>query len=202
MDSQLIIITPCSRHEDLARVSHSITFSCTWIVVFDATELRAEVHSPAANVILLASAGGVYGKHQINTALGYCRAHDINGFVYVLDDDNLIHENFYTTICEALKSGKKGYIVQQEISPGRVRTVSPDTTRIGWIDQAQFVVHTDLLRHATYRQHHDADGELIESLFKQHADEFEFVHETISYYNRLRWDTPASETRSTNRSHA
>ena len=189
MENQLIIITPCSRHEDLARVSHSITFSCTWIVVFDSTEPRAAVHSPAANVILLASAGGVAGKHQINTGLDYCRAHDIKGFVYVLDDDNLIHEDFYRRISEAIKSGKKGYIVQQEVSPGRIRPVSPDTTRTGWIDQAQFVVHTDLLRHAIYQQHYDADGELIESLFKQHADEFEFVHETISYYNRLRWDT-------------
>ena len=187
MESQLIIITPSSRHENLAEVSRSITFSCTWIVVFDATEVRA-VHSPAANVILLAAAGGVAGKHQINTALDYCRAHHIDGFVYVLDDDNLIHEDFYTVISEAIKSGKKGYIVQQEVSPGRIRPVSPATTRTGWIDQAQFVLHTDLLRHAVYRQHYDADGELIESLFKQHPGEFAFVHQTISYYNRLRWD--------------
>ena len=189
MRSQLIIITPCSRPENLARLSRSITFSCTWIVVFDAAELPTPVHSTAASVVALASAGGIAGKHQVNTALDYCRVHGIEGFVYVLDDDNLIHENFYGAISDAVRSGKKGYIVQQEFSPGRIRKVSPETTKVGWIDQAQFVVHTDLLRDAVYRQDHDADGEFIESLFTRHAEEFEFVHETISYYNRLRWDT-------------
>jgi hypothetical protein len=189
MDRGLIIITPCSRPHSLARLNRSITFDCTWIVVFDATDVPAAVESLAADVILLASPGGVAGKHQINTGLAYCRERKIEGFVYILDDDNVIHEDFHEEISAAIASGKKGYIFQQEIAPGCVREVSPQTTKTGWIDQAQFLLHTDLLRDALYQQHHDADGYLIESLFEHHADDFEFVHKTISYYNRLRWDT-------------
>lgn len=190
MDGHLIVITPCSRPEDLARLNRSITFPCTWVVVFDSAEVLAAVDNSAATVILLASPGGVAGKHQINTGLAHCREHDITGFVYILDDDNLIHEDFYEEISVSIKSGKKGYIFQQEIAPGRVRAVSPDTTRTGWIDQAQFIVHTDLMRHALYQQHYDADGYLIEALFAQYATDFEFIHKTISYYNRLRWNVP------------
>jgi hypothetical protein len=188
MDRALIIVTPCSRPEELGKLNRSITFPCTWIVVFDATEPLATVENSAADVILLASPGGVAGKHQVNTALDYCRAHGLTGFVYVLDDDNVIHEDFYDVISAAIGSGRKGYIFQQEIAPGCVRNVSPDEVKATRIDQAQFLIHTDLMRHRSYQQHHDADGYLIESLFEEYAEDFEFVHKTIAYYNRLRWD--------------
>jgi hypothetical protein len=188
MDRDLIVITPCSRPQELVTLNRSITFRCTWIIVFDAPEVRATVDTADATVVLLASPGGIAGKHQVNTGLAYCREHGLSGFVYVLDDDNVMHEDFFTGISASIASGKRGYIFQQQISPDKVRAVSPGTTRTGYIDQGQFILHTDLLRDTRYQQHYDADGYLIEALFAQQPDEFEFVHKTLAYYNRLRWD--------------
>lgn len=187
------IITPCSRPENLKHVIKSINFPCMWYIVFD---MELEEYEKIVNsedysflkeiwIKTMHTKGGVSGNKQRNMALDEIKS----GFVYVLDDDNLMHEYFYEKTCEIIhKNGNlKGILYSQSLPDNQVRFVDPNMVVVNRIDQAQYLLDYSLLKTIRYEQLYNADGILIENIFKNNRELFYINNTTvITYYNKLK----------------
>lgn len=191
---KLNIITPCSRPENLQRLYNSINFPCIWYIVFDldkkeyATKIFDNPdYSFLQNewIKIFAEKGGVSGNLQRNKALDAIE----KGFVYFLDDDNLMHPNFYKTTINILNENpdKRCIFYSQQLAQNKIRSVDSTTIKAGRIDQAQFLIHTDLIGKKRYIQKYEADGLFIQEIFKQNLKSvfFYFNEKPIVYYNKL-----------------
>jgi len=93
----LTIITACSRKNNLKRVSESINFDLTdsWIIVYDSFKVGDSellfVNNPNIKEYYHDTSGSRYGNSQKNFGLELVHT----GFVYFLDDDNIMHPNFW-----------------------------------------------------------------------------------------------------------
>lgn len=91
----IYIITPCSRIEYLSQISKTIPNDCIWVIVYDSKNNQA---LPYGDIIFRPkNITGGYGKPHINYALDNLKLTD-SDWVYVLDDDNIIHPNWYENI--------------------------------------------------------------------------------------------------------
>lgn len=114
---------------------------------------------------------------------------EMDGFIYNLDDDNLLHENFYRSL-DKLGGWKQKVLVFNQYVGGMdfsgldVRQARPENMRIGSVDFGQIVfdrsltVDTKLIPDCYW-----ADGQLIQDLYAKHPFEFLFIDEVLSYYN-------------------
>jgi hypothetical protein len=178
------IITPCSRPNNLGLIKNSINFPCNWYIVYD---LENPINIFSEDWIHeLHIKGGVSGNLQRNMALDTIPE---NQWVYVLDDDNLIHPNMYSALSEVYisNSAVKAIVFSQLMSPSSIRNVSPDTIKVCKIDQAQYIVSKELIRDLRYQQTYIADGYFIEELYNKHKNDFALIQKPICYYNKLKW---------------
>lgn len=105
-----------------------------------------------------------------------------DGFVYFLDDDNIIHPNFwniftkatldkfYTFNCMVLVNGKSLY---------------GDKCKVGTIDTSQFLVPRKIIGNTIWQNVYTADGLFIEEIYKNHSDKHCYVNEIAAYYNYI-----------------
>jgi glycosyltransferase involved in cell wall biosynthesis len=123
-----------------------------------------------------------------------------DGFIYFLDDDNILHENFYDVIFKEVKANptKRGFIFSQKVS-GKdftgldIREAKPENTRVQHIDMAQFLLKRDLIGSERFVSgDYKADGYFIEKIFKNNTEDFYFINDVLCYYNYLK--TPSNFT--------
>lgn len=191
---EISIVTPCSRPENLKSLYDSINFPCNWYIVFDKEqkEYAELLDNPDFDFLkqnwihTFAVKGGVSGNLQRNLALD----HIPSSFVHFLDDDNLMHPEFYTITKRILRQerNKKCIFYSQQLEEvGKVRNVTFKDIKVGKIDQAQFLIHTDLIGAQKYEQKYEADGIFINQIFEQ-SDKGLFTtfnDKPIVYYNKL-----------------
>lgn len=185
----LVIITPCSRPENLPRLRESIKpllYYVRWYVVYDSDEI---IKCTFLNINFSAIRGGIAGKLQINYALDLI---NYPAWIYVLDDDNILHPNFLSEIVYLIHyySKARGFLFDQQCkgvdNSDLIRHASPSNIHVGGIDQAQFCIHTDLIGTNRYEQDYNADGMFIEKLYWANPDKFIITNQVLSYYNYLR----------------
>ena len=196
----LNIITRCTRPENLYKVKESIfnsnnLFKINWFIVFDTnslTKIDSEILSNLSHVSQLRFIKGIagdFGHQLINTCLD-----DIgDGWVYILDDDNLLHEDFYDSINEAILNfeDKRGFIFNQKVggvdfSGLDIRESNPQNIKVGSIDMAQFILRRDLIGDSRLESgKYVADGIFIQNLFERSKDDFIFINKVLSYYNAI-----------------
>lgn len=91
----IYIITPCSRIEYLSQISKTIPNDCIWVIVYDSKNNQV---LPYGDIIFRPkNITGTYGKAHVNYALDNLKLHS-SDWIYVLDDDNIIHPNWYENI--------------------------------------------------------------------------------------------------------
>lgn len=182
------IITPCSRPYNLKKLYESIDFSCEWWIIFDSKTFQFQDFKPKNGIEVEinygAIAGGVAGKSQINFALDRITS----GWVYVLDDDNLVHPDFKHLLkWDEFTGGAQGIIFSQQLSEGAVRHNHAGNIKICQIDQAQFLLKRSLIGDRRYLNSYEADGMFISKLYRENPGKFIITNEVLSYYNRLTW---------------
>ena len=114
-----------------------------------------------------------------------------DGLVYILDDDNIIHPNFYPSVQNWLNndSQTEGLIFSQKIggidfTGLDVRMASSENVKVQHIDTAQFCLHRNLIGENRFTKNlYTSDGVFIESLYNLNKDKFSFDTEICSYYN-------------------
>ncbi len=203
----LHIITPCKRPENLNQILKSIVstrgfelFNVKWWIVLDGSKCSSEcvieagIDKILSNQILITdpSLQSLAGKGQINFALDQIGDND-TGFVWVLDDDNAVHPDFFDALHDALDRQFRvhaptafGYAFGQDTCNGRIRHVSASEMKELGIDQAQFVIRRDFIGADRYVMKYSGDGEFAGRMFAKNPNVWEFIDIPVTYYNKLR----------------
>jgi hypothetical protein len=174
----LVIITACSRPENLQKIKESINVKCEWIIVYDSSVPINNFDEKWITEIYIQ--GGIVGAKQKNIGLDYTLPYD---YVYFLDDDNLLHPDF-NKLLEIVDCKKYlGYIFAQDLNRS---TRMPDV-KVGYIDLAQYLLRRELIGDIRFSQTYECDGYLIEEIYKKYSDKILILNDIYSYYNRLAW---------------
>lgn len=196
MTTELAIITACSRPENLSTMytqihaSQTETFHITWLIVHDAEEVnRSNLRNDFwIEHYAYKSADSVAGKGQVNYALDLLKERGFNGWVYILDDDNILHPMFCRAI-ETLDTVTKHEAVAfaQQLD-GWIRQAFPDTMKETHIDQAQYAMKMSVIGDERIPLRYTGDGAFAEALFKKTGEKWVFLTDVLCYYNALRSD--------------
>ena len=192
------IITRCTRLGNIETVKQSVFSNLTentdvqWHVVFDTNNLKdidAELLNRLddSNTTLHFRKGDGWGLSQLNDLI-----HELDGWVYHVDDDNTIHPDFYKTIEESYSEDSNvsafifaQYVGGKDFSQLEVREARPANVEVSKIDLAQWLIHSDLHKNYSYGSGYTADGEFIVNLYNNEKDSFRFINKVLCNYNDL-----------------
>jgi hypothetical protein len=192
----LNIITRCTRTSFLDKIYEQVfapgKFNVTWWILFDLTDrefdLDVFVKFSKKNINLRFFYGvpGDMGHTYLNEI--YSQIED--GYIYNLDDDNSLHENFYERIYNLIEQTSAQIIVFDQYVGGKdfsgleVRSVSSENMKVSKVDFAQIVFKKHFSEDTKFvSNYYCGDGVFIEELYQKYSEEFLFVNEVLCYYN-------------------
>lgn len=197
------IITRCTRQHNLKTVKESIFnnipkgVKVNWHVMFDVNTLKdidAEMLGDLKdnNTEYHFERGDKQGMLYPQSSKLIESFKDV--WVYFLDDDNILHPNFYSSILPKTKElpEKLVHVFSQRVdkkdfSGLEFRLAHPDLVKRSEIDLAQFIVKSEVYNKFGYKFKPDycADGILIEQVKKDHPEWFSYIVDELCYYNAL-----------------
>jgi len=183
-NSQLNIITPCCRSENLDIIVKSINFDLInkWYIIYDTSKYRTYTKKFEDNPKIeehFCSNIGVVGHPQRNFGLNLIK----DGFVYFLDDDNIIHPEFWN-IVPTLNINNFYTFDQQRLYEGHV--INGNTFKIGCIDTAQYIIPKKFINNLKFETNqYAADGVFIIRINEQYSKNHIYLPKIGSYYNYL-----------------
>lgn len=176
----LNIITPCSRPENLEKISASINIpraNYRWIVVFDLEKVPDNVPSNA-ECYAHKNKESMSGNAQRNYALDLVR----DGYVYFNDDDTTIHQDLWSSI----KDLNNDFISFKQAWPSGVLRLDGKSVTLNNIDSHNFVTHSSLIGNTRWvLNRYDADGLFANECWKK-SRSFLHIDKVLSIYNALR----------------
>jgi glycosyltransferase involved in cell wall biosynthesis len=194
----LNIITRCTRTTNITQVFDSIqknneNFSIKWFVLFDLTnmsDIPSEVLiflKDKAEIRFYESEPNDFGHDMINKTIDEIHS----GLIYILDDDNIIHPNFFNLLNDWFSNHpeKDGLIFSQKIggidfTGLDVREAREENVQVSKIDMAQFCLKRELVSNYRFpKGYYVGDGMFIEKLFNENKDRFLIVEDIGCYYN-------------------
>jgi hypothetical protein len=198
IDRRMNIVTRCTRFGNVPLVRASIDrpsdFDVLWWLLVDVgrsdevpPHVLALASEPWVRVRFFAGRPGDMGHSYLNTA--YRR---MDGWIYNLDDDNLLHDRFYPGVLSALeRTSALAVVFDQEVG-GRdfsglgTRPAGPGSMRVGSVDFGQAVFHRSMIGDLELEpDYYCADGLFLERMHARSPAEFAFVDETLCHYNAL-----------------
>jgi len=208
---KLNIITRCTRPQYLNQVKSSIfnqnlfeyIFSVKWWVAFDTrvikdidAEFLSELTLNGNEAIFLKGDEGDFGHTLLSKTIDKIE----DGFIHFIDDDNILHEDFYRLLYKGVTENptKNGFICSQNINGKdftglNIREAKPENVKVQHIDMAQFIINRKLIGENRFiKNEYKADGYFIENLYHLNKEEFHFIPEVMCYYNYLK--TPSNFT--------
>ena len=188
---KVVIITPSYRSDNLKKhLLPSIDFNYIekWIIVHDSDKVKEKVFDRAEIVEFFNNdLAGDSGNPQRNRGLEAVAELYPEGsvFVYFLDDDNIIHPNFYVVL-QNIEAGKM-YTFDQvghPINRERLKGGCPEPCNI---DTAMFLGDFDLFRDVRWIVGGGAfaDGYYIRECIQKNADKWHYVNMIACYYNKI-----------------
>lgn len=187
----LHIITPVSRIENLPRLWHSIEAGLratpvAWWCLFDERFGPVPPRPPWSQVHYWGPGSGQTG------AVGYAARNwalerITGGWLYFLDDDNLIHPEFEDAFIEArhLHPHAGWFLFDQVAADGTLLREAQCPPSVGHVDLGQAVIRRDILQGFRFQEdRYDADGELFARLAA--AVPPVCIPRRASFYNALR----------------
>ena len=202
---KLNIITRCIRPKNLLKVQESIFdnsnpgWEIKWHIVIDTSsvsEIDTEIfeklqekggHSNVKFIFWKGEQGDLL-HDSLNSVIGSL---ENDSWVYMLDDDNVIHENFYNRTWELLYSKEHSglifsqYVGGKDFSGLEVRTAAVENICVGKIDMAQFLINKSMIDIKFVKNTYVADGIFISDLYHKNVDKFLIIDEILCYYNHL-----------------
>lgn len=183
---ELTIITACSRPENLRTMLDGVaqcrrTFEVRWLIVHD----RVRTPEPMPDWVVQhthEAPNPVAGKAQVNHALDLID----RGWVWVLDDDNLVHPGFAPALRDMMVAHPeaRAFVFPQQHARG-VRAAAPHLMRECSVDQAQFVLRRDFIGARRYPLRYTGDGAFAEELHAAEPGGFRFGTVPAVLYNAL-----------------
>ena len=185
------VITPVSRPENLPQLRQSIlqaqgdSIEVRWILVFDSYSVGSAPAWAHTEYYTLDSAGkGLSGNPQRNLGLDITT----EGYVYFLDDDNIVHPGLFKKAGEVLDAKHRAMVVNQVNKRGKRRLQATPGLRPGYVDTAMVIMRRDLIGSLRWEPYnYGADGEFFSTLYQRHPHDFVVLPNLdLSYYNYLR----------------
>jgi hypothetical protein len=177
----IYIITACSRPQNLEKISKTIPKECSWIVVYDD---RVNIPHIANATFLKCDNTGKWGVRAQNFALDTLPLND-SDFVQLLDDDNLIHPEWYSTIQNVLDKDFSILTWGQLTKHNKINMIPTENPKVGDIDTGNFLIswkYNKHVRHINDRWEHD--GIYANECAKNGP--VLCIQKFIAYYNYLR----------------
>ena len=180
----LTIITPCSRQANLPKLFESIQFDKIhkWIIVYDTSRNRKyePLYTENPKILECECNAGISGNPQRNCAIELVE----DGFVYFLDDDNIIHPALWSLL--DVVDSRFFYTFDQLRNKRTNEILVGNRIELDRIDTAMFLVHRHHI--GQIRWHNDkynADGYFITELYRTHKDAHKYIEGIGCYYNYL-----------------
>ena len=182
-DKMLTIITPSCRQELLSKIKESIEFEKIdkWIIVYDTSKDRSynKIFNHPKILETFCDHSGVVGHPQRNYGLSLVE----NGHIYFLDDDNIIHPNFWSIVDKL--NGNFFYTFNQ-LRNKYGNVLKGDNVSVNNIDTAMFIVHKKHIKDIKWHEdRYNADGYFISDIFKANPESHKYINEIACYYNFL-----------------
>lgn len=191
-NNKITIITPSCRPENLFKLKDSIDFNYIneWIIVYDKTKIEdgfkqfninnnGDINEQKISEYVY-SDGGISGNSQRNYALQNIK--NENTFLYFLDDDNIIHPQFFKLM---------KFIQNDKIYTfNNCNNLKGNIVQVGRIDTAMFLIHRNLCKDIFWKlDFYDADGRYIEECYNKNKTSHIYIDNKLCYYNKLLIDT-------------
>jgi hypothetical protein len=184
----LSIITACSRPQNLKKIYDSIKFDQVekWYIIYDTSRDRTydkqfTKDSNSDKILeLMCDKEGFAGHPQINYALDLIK----DGFVYIMDDDNIFHPTFWELL-ETLDPDHVYTWDQNRIQEPRI--LKGGLIKEEKIDTSQFIVPRNLIGSIRWAEQRSAgDFRFISQIYKKHEEKFKYIPKVACYHNFIK----------------
>lgn len=192
---KLHILTRCTRFQNLIFIRDSILFNefdITWHILFDVSRLKEipvdllqNLQSDNIKLHFINGNGDDYLYPQCGEL-----ASKLDGWIYLLDDDNIIHEDFCSILEKSIEDNpnKEIFIVSQRVDGKdftglEIREAKPENTKYQGVDVGQILFHHSVFKEYQFTGHYAGDGFLIDKIYGDKPDVFFWINEVLSYYN-------------------
>jgi glycosyltransferase involved in cell wall biosynthesis len=170
---------------NIKKMQNSIPQECKWVIVYDQKVKEEDIINVENAIILHSPCTGHYGNPNRNYALEYLKDQLTDkDWLYVLDDDNIIHPDWYNKVCSNLENNSMIHWGQC-FSNGAHRVDAPTTPKSGAIDTAQYMVRWNIAKNIRYKELYEADGFYAEDCFNVAGSSLR-IEEDLCYFNYLR----------------
>lgn len=184
----LNIITPVSRPQNLPLIQPEIQqlknhFAVDWYCIADSRVTR---HKPADIDCIWSVCENVDRGAGVPRNMALNQIYD--GWVFFLDDDNLVHPAFHIALSFGLSRYPKaiGHIFSQVDRSGKlVRVAKSENMVYSQVDMGQFVVRRSSVGNCRFpRDVYCSDWTFLNKIWEENQSKFEF-HGPATYFNAL-----------------
>jgi hypothetical protein len=177
----LNIITPCSRPENLHRISQSINIpleNYRWIVIFDSSELPESDFIPNnCETYCYQDSKSCFGHQQRNFALGLID----KGHIYSNDDDTILHKDLWDNI----KDLDNDFITFNQVTKEGNHRLINQRVGVGSVDSHNFIFDKEISKHLRFINDYCADGIFAVMCYEKSKTPIH-IDKILSIYNFLR----------------
>lgn len=184
---KLNIVTPLSRLENLKHILKNIKESFKKItplsyIILD-SKIKQEINIKDIYYFNRVESS-FYGTEQRNLALDNIK----DGYVYFLDDDNLIHPDFENILLESVSKhkDKKGFVFNQIRKDGTIYLTAKLPPMSCQIDTGNVVLNRSLIGDIRWEKRYDHDFLFFAEVYKTNPDKFVTINKIATYYNAIR----------------
>jgi len=178
----LSIITPCYRQELIPFIYDCIMFDKIhkWIIVYDTSNNRTyeKIYKEHPKILEVeCSDPGTWGNAQRNYGMSLVE----DGFIYFLDDDNIIHPNFWNII-EILHNDY--FFTFDQMRDYHNKIFYGNRIEVKFIDTAMFIIHKQHIQDIKWRtDEYGADGFFICDILNRNPNSHIYINIIGCYYN-------------------
>ena len=193
---KISVITRCTRLQHLPTIQKSVFSSneieVNWHIIFDTSVLKDVDFK-----VLESLKGPNTSLHIIKGTPGdllYPQSMEVvkqinEGYIYYLDDDNILHPEFLETVSKETCNSKiytfDQFVDGKDFTGLDYRIASPENTKYQGIDLAQLLFHHSVFKDYEFIGDYTADGYLAEKIYNENPNWFKFLNKTLCYYNYL-----------------
>jgi hypothetical protein len=179
----LTIITPSYRQHNLTKLYNSLKFDKIdkWIIVYDTSQNRRykKLYEGNPKIMEVECNAGISGNPQRNYGIDLVK----DGFIYFLDDDNIVHPNFWS-IVDSLDV--KHFYTFDQLRDKNGKIFFGKNFKRGSIDTAMFIVHKKHIGEIRWVENdYGADYIFINQILNKNNDSHIYISSIGCYYNYL-----------------